>query len=242
VTWQQSGDSVSAYVPNATVPLTTKGDILGYDTAADRIPVGSNGDVLTADSTQALGVKWAAPSGGGGALVLLEEHTASNSAELDFTSWYSSSYDDYLIEFVSVIPATNDVQVTLQMSTNGGSSYDTGSNYSWGLFLFAIGGSGIVGSNSDTSITVGHGIYTTGSQWAFAGSIHLNDPANAAIYKFLHGTIFGLESSNFPSGSRVEGATFAGAYLVVTAVNAFRVICSSGNIASGTVRIYGLSH
>lgn len=46
-----------------TSPLTTKGDLLGYDTANDRIPVGTNGQVLTADSTQALGVKWATPGG-----------------------------------------------------------------------------------------------------------------------------------------------------------------------------------
>lgn len=45
-------------------PLTTKGDLYGFDTANDRIPVGSNGQVLTADSTQALGVKWAAAGGG----------------------------------------------------------------------------------------------------------------------------------------------------------------------------------
>jgi len=43
-------------------PLTTKGDLWGYDTANDRIPVGSNGQVLTADSTQAFGVKWATPA------------------------------------------------------------------------------------------------------------------------------------------------------------------------------------
>jgi hypothetical protein len=67
VTWQADGsNNVSGYVPNATVPLTTKGDVLGYDTAPDRIPIGSNGQVLTADSTQALGLKWASPSSGGG--------------------------------------------------------------------------------------------------------------------------------------------------------------------------------
>jgi|GEM_PF-4396635 len=39
-------------------PLTTKGDIWGFDTANNRIPVGADGTVLTADSTQDLGVKW----------------------------------------------------------------------------------------------------------------------------------------------------------------------------------------
>lgn len=47
-------------------PLTTKGDLYGYSTVDARIPVGSDGQVLTADSTQALGVKWAASGGGAG--------------------------------------------------------------------------------------------------------------------------------------------------------------------------------
>lgn len=45
-------------------PLTTKGDVYVYGTADDRLPVGSNGQVLTADSAVALGVKWATPSTG----------------------------------------------------------------------------------------------------------------------------------------------------------------------------------
>jgi hypothetical protein len=43
-----------------TSPLTTKGDIYGYDTDNARIPVGADGLFLTADSGEALGVKWAA--------------------------------------------------------------------------------------------------------------------------------------------------------------------------------------
>ena len=39
-------------------PLTTKGDIFGYSSANARIPVGTDGQVLTAASSQALGVKW----------------------------------------------------------------------------------------------------------------------------------------------------------------------------------------
>ena len=43
-------------------PLTTKGDIFTWDTADARLAVGTNDQVLTADSAQALGVKWATPS------------------------------------------------------------------------------------------------------------------------------------------------------------------------------------
>lgn len=42
-------------------PLTTKGDLLGFSTINARVPIGSNNQVLTADSAQALGLKWANP-------------------------------------------------------------------------------------------------------------------------------------------------------------------------------------
>jgi hypothetical protein len=44
-----------------TSPLTTKGDVWGYSTTNARIPIGSNNQVLTADSTQTLGLKWSTP-------------------------------------------------------------------------------------------------------------------------------------------------------------------------------------
>lgn len=53
--------NIPNYATSGGSPLTTKGDLFGFDTAGNRIPVGSNTFVLTADSTQALGVKWAAP-------------------------------------------------------------------------------------------------------------------------------------------------------------------------------------
>lgn len=46
-------------------PLTTKGDLYGYNTSNARIPVGDNGTVLTADSSNALGVSWQPPQTGG---------------------------------------------------------------------------------------------------------------------------------------------------------------------------------
>lgn len=47
-------------------PTTTKGDLIVHGSSTTRMGVGTDGQVLTADSTQALGVKWATPSGGGG--------------------------------------------------------------------------------------------------------------------------------------------------------------------------------
>ena len=64
VTDAGSGVAQVSINPGLSSPLTTKGDLWGFDTSNNRIPVGSNGQVLTVDSTQSLGVKWAAAADG----------------------------------------------------------------------------------------------------------------------------------------------------------------------------------
>jgi hypothetical protein len=61
---REDGDGTCSWqVPSGANPLTTKGDIYTYTTAPDRIAVGTNGQVLSADSTEATGLKWIAAGG-----------------------------------------------------------------------------------------------------------------------------------------------------------------------------------
>jgi len=70
ITLTPSGNSItiaaSGGTSGMTDPTTTKGDLIVHGSGGTtRIGVGSDGQVLAADSTQALGVKWATPASGG---------------------------------------------------------------------------------------------------------------------------------------------------------------------------------
>src|SRR3982751_1496967 len=74
----------------AATIVDAKGDLIA-GTAPDtvsRLAVGTNGQVLTADSAQTAGVKWATPAAGGsaGALTLLSTTTLASAGPIDVTS------------------------------------------------------------------------------------------------------------------------------------------------------------
>lgn len=90
--WVAQDDSNA--IQNAIVDA--KGDLISA-TAADtpaRLAVGTNGYVLTADSAESTGLKWAAPSAG--ALTLITSGTLSGSSTT-FTNCFSSTYDSYIV-------------------------------------------------------------------------------------------------------------------------------------------------
>jgi hypothetical protein len=175
-------------------------------------------------------------SGGGSGLVLLEEHTASSSASLQFVSSISASYDNYLITFVNLIPATSGDNLLIRFSANGGPPYDaTVSNYfvmgntTTSASLAALGALGSAG------VEIAGSVSNSASAGGCSAEMHVQGLATSGLFKN-----FWASSSFFGTGGNTFWQT-AGDY-TTSAVNALQVLFASGNIASGTVRIYGYSH
>jgi hypothetical protein len=212
--------------------VTTKGDLQGFSTVPDRVPVGSDGQVLTADSTASLGVSYKANPAGG--LVLLEQHTASSSSELDFTTAISAAYDEYLIEIVNLINGSA-AFVGFQMSTNGGSTYDTGNNYDYnGNFSFNAS-NGHYGSNSTSAVFFRDSTTTLASNGSWNGSFKLFAPLGS-LYKMMTGQL-----SWYDASLGIVSSQIVGIWKNTAAMNAFRLLPDTGNFTSGTVRVYGLA-
>lgn len=180
----------------------------------------------------------------GGGLVLLESHTASGSAALNFTTCLTSTYDTYIVEFQDITPATNGAIPGFHFSTDGGSTYvNTGNLYDMTESHAQIG----TGTFSAVAIASGNagylfhdgagsGLSSTGLP-GLTGSMKLYDPLNATNYKFTYFEGRGVYSGNGASYMVDSTCLFRSA----TAVNAFRFLMSTGNIASGIVRVYGVA-
>lgn len=177
-----------------------------------------------------------AVSGGSGGSPV-EVHTASSSAALNFTTGITSTYDDYELRIVGLVPATDAGTLLIQCSTDGGSTYDTGSNYYYhGRQVDeSATGTDISGSGLTTGIKPVAGAWGNGTGLHISGFLQLIAPLSASLYKHFVGSIT-LGGSN---GHWYE-ISFGGVYKSQTAVNAFRLIAASGNIASGVVRLYGM--
>jgi hypothetical protein len=91
-------------------PLTTKGDLYGFSTVDARIPIGTNNQVLTADSTQALGLKWATPAGGGGKVLQVVTGTTSTIANVASSTFA----DTNLTATITPTAATSKILVLTQ--------------------------------------------------------------------------------------------------------------------------------
>lgn len=197
-------------------------------------PTGPSGSVGSTGSTGATG-----PTS-----FLLNTLTASNSANLeDTTSFTSANGDTYLIVFINLVPATDNVTAQFQYYTAGTlrtANYDylipggykagfdgvgQGTEYAGAAASIIMCGTGAslnaVGNNADKGFS-GHVIV--------AG-------ANIAFYKHIHGNAVWQTPVGAPSSinSAVIGARYTGDTSDFTG---FRVKFGSGNITSGQIKIY----
>lgn len=233
--WNMLGQNGNAPAGGGTIATT--GNALIGDGAGNAIAAtgtGTNCVLVNGSSTACSG-------GSAGGFILVEEHTAATSAELDFTTCISSTYDDYQIRIVNLAQSANSVSLYMQMSTNGGSSYDTGSSYAWNTLNYKDLG-GFSGNNSDSGIIIGQGsVGWYSSTYTMSSVLNLSDPLSSTLYKTVHGEGFAMNAINQGTGTNTGGIIENGVYMNVAAVNAFRLIPASGTLTIGTVRCYGLA-
>jgi len=115
---------VPAWTTTADVtPLTTKGDLFTFTTVDARIGVGANDTVLTADSAEASGLKWATPvSGAVNKNYLINGGFAIAQRGTSFTSALNND-DAYTLDRFYILSDGNDIidvtQNTSTIPTNG---------------------------------------------------------------------------------------------------------------------------
>jgi hypothetical protein len=183
-----------------------------------------------------------ATSIGGTGKHLLDVKTATASATIDFTlTKWLQLYDRFEIDLEDILPATNNVAFALRTSSNGGSSYDAGgSDYGWTAVRVTTDAQDRRSDSNNSQITladndVNNGLSNVAGE-SLAGKVVLHNPRAATFTKVTWDAgYFSDSTSTFMA--RVSGF---GARLASADVDAIRFFTSSGNIASGSFRLYGI--
>ena len=185
------------------------------------------------------------PSGvGGGSLNLISTQTASSSAAISFTSGIDSTYKEYIFKFIDIHPSASN-QFEFQVSTNGGSSYGVNITSTWfrskheeddgGTDLQYVASGDLAQSTNYQRLQVPY----TDNDMSVSGTLHLFDPSSTTFVKHFIYTGHGYVFSNSEAIS--ENAFVAGYVNSTSAINAIQFRLSSGNIDSGTIKLYGVS-
>ena len=183
------------------------------------------------------------PSGvSGSSLVLLSTQTASSSSTIDFTSDIDSTYKEYQFHFVDIHPGTNNVTFSFQVDTGTNTNYnitttstffrashnedDSGTALQYRTSDDQGQGTGFnklcqtVGNDNDQSCT---------------GILHLFDPSSTTFIKHFIATTNGCHE-----GDITREVFTAGYFNTTTALTRVRFKFDSGNIDSGTIKMYGV--
>lgn len=222
-------------VPNGgtgVATLTNHGVLIGQAAT----PVGATSPGTLGQSLTSNGAS-ADPTFKSGGWTLLNTLTASNSVSLSDTSSITTSYSNYMLVFTQFIPATNGAVLTLQVHS-GGAFKNTGYLNSGGAIIANA-------FNGYADVT------TAGVQLSYDGATNATSNAKNATTG-INGTVtlFGPGSSQISpwnsfisylraANDAVVMASGTGIWNTSGAIDGFQVQFNTGNITSGTIKIYG---
>jgi hypothetical protein len=214
--------------------IDAKGDLVpgtGADTFA-RLAVGANATVLTADSAEATGMKWAAGGAAAPSFSLLSTTTLPTGSPSSVTISGLSGYNT-LICLIKTASSTS-AAVNLSCRING----DTGANYtSYGI---KFGGNttyapSIFSQNNNdktTEIVLGAMSNSAGSQ--MSGYIRF-DAANSTGLKSFQLAVGSDSNGSTDNSSRASGGLINNA----SVISSFTLFLGGGTFDIGTLLIYG---
>jgi hypothetical protein len=209
--------------------LTANNVILGNGTSAPLVVApGTSGNVLTSNGTT-----WQSSTpAASGSMVFLSSVTASASATVDIETTFDSTYDYYMIVCPQFMPATT--STTLEMLLKIAGTYRTADYYfqailATGTSQGSVGATRINASQSTALKTNSNSAHTVIAQ-VFAPT-------------YTGRCLVTFESTSTQSGTNaVNLYSGAGTNDTEGALTGVRFRSSSGNITSGTWRLYGVKN
>tara|TARA_R100000234_G_scaffold118279_1_gene98393 strand:- start:27 stop:680 length:654 start_codon:yes stop_codon:yes gene_type:complete len=182
----------------------------------------------------------------GGSLVLISETTASNSSAVNFTSGLDSTYKEYQFHFTDIHPASGNSAFMFNLSADGGSNYNVTKTTTafWAAHneagsdsnLYYRTSEDLAQSTADQKLSVEVTFpASVDDDNSFSGILHLFDPSSTTFVKHF------ISDGNHYASNYSTRSFVAGYGNTTSAINAITFKMSTGNIATGTIKMYGVS-